>query len=85
MARFQPGHKLAKGRPPGAKNKATIARDFIESFSEFSKSPEYEDSWRRRVLSGRAPHLETYGLKQIYGDRRDVNVSGDLVLRWQSE
>jgi len=51
---FEPGNA---GKPRGARNKVTreiaaYARDFLES-------ADYRASAHRRVLAGRAPHLET--------------------------
>jgi hypothetical protein len=52
-----------KGRPKGALNKATREiKDFARALLE---SDSYRESLRRRVESGRAPHMET--LLHYYG------------------
>ena len=84
MARFQPGHKLAKGRPPGAKNKATLAKDFVESWREFERTPDYDENWKRRVKAGRAAHLETLGIKLVHPEQLNHNVTGKLIIEWES-
>jgi hypothetical protein len=84
MARFQPGHKLAKGRPKGAKNKATLAKDFVQHWAEFEKDPEYIANRTRRILAGRAAHLETLGIKLVHPEQSNHNLTGKLVIEWES-
>ena len=84
MARFQPGHRFAKGRPPGAKNKKTLARDFVTSWREFEQSPEFDANWKRRVLAGRAAHLETLGIKLVHPEQTQHQITGKLVIEWEN-
>ena len=80
---FPKGHK-GPGRPKGAKNKATIAKDFVQSWAEFEKSPEYEANWKQRVFKGRAAHLETLGIKLVHPEQTTHNITGKLVIEWES-
>ena len=45
-----------KGRPKGATNKATRA---MKEFLEWLDSDEYRSNAQKRILRGKAPHLET--------------------------
>ena len=58
------------GRPKGAINKSTrevkaFARAIVED-------PEYVDSLRRRLVSGRAPHMEPIMFYYAYGKPKEV-------------
>ena len=78
MARhlFQPGNKLGRGRPPGAVNK--LSAEVREFWTQFFASAEYRESARRRIIAGRAPHLEGYWLPAIYGKPAEtVTLQGD--------
>jgi hypothetical protein len=53
---FQPGQSGNKaGRPKGAINKSTRA---MKEFLQWLDSEEYRDNAMRRILKGKAPHLE---------------------------
>jgi hypothetical protein len=59
------GPNNGRGRPRGATG--LIQREFKECWHLFLNSDEYRDNAKRRILSGRAPHLESYLLNRIYG------------------
>lgn len=71
------------GRPKGAKNKATLARDFVQAFREFQQTETYHQNWQARVLRGRAAHLETIGIKLLNPEANAVNLTGKLVIEWE--
>jgi hypothetical protein len=53
------------GRPKGSHNKATFE---IKVFARaFLESDEYQESLKRRVLAGEAPHMETLLHHYAYG------------------
>lgn len=73
MARFD-GSKPGPGRPKGAPNKATKeVKDFWEGFYGSSK---YLQSAAARILKGKAPHLEAYWLKRLFGEKSELEISG---------
>jgi len=57
------------GRPKGSINLAT--RELKEFWNLFFCSSEYRESAKRRILSGSAPHLESYLLARIYGKPKE--------------
>lgn len=78
MARNLDGLKKGgPGRPKGATNKATRE---IKAFAQgFLGSKEYRDNAKRRVLRGRAPHLETLLMHYAYGKPKEtIAVEGDI-------
>jgi hypothetical protein len=57
--------KPGPGRPKGLPNKATQdAREFAQKFID---DQDYRESLRRRVISGRAPHMEQLIWTYRYG------------------
>lgn len=73
MARFD-GSKPGPGRPKGVPNKATAeVRAFWEGFVGSDK---YLKSAAKRILAGRAPHLEAYWLKRLFGEKSELEISG---------
>ncbi len=58
------------GRPKGATNKAS--REFKVAAREFVESAAYRTSAERRMVSGKAPHLELFFLQHAYGKPKDV-------------
>lgn len=58
------------GRPRGALNKAT--REIKQFAQDFLESDEYVRSMKRRVLAGRAPHLETLLHHYGYGKPKEI-------------
>ena len=77
--------RKGKGRPPGAPNKRTLAqREWAEALLQ---SEEYRESARRRILAGRASHLEAlFHEATVLPRKQEVHVTGslDLVARLQS-
>lgn len=57
------------GRPKGLPNRAT--REFKAWAEQFFKSPDYRRSAERRILSGKAPQLETYLAQLLYGKPKE--------------
>lgn len=58
-----------RGRPKGALNKATRE---IKAFAlEFLNSDDYMIAMKRRVIAGKAPHLETLLYHYGYGKPKD--------------
>jgi hypothetical protein len=58
------------GRKPGVPNKAT--QDVKTFCQEFMGSEEYRENAKRRVLRGRAPHLETLMMHYAYGKPKET-------------
>lgn len=67
---FKPGESGNRnGRPKGTPNKATRA---MKEFLAWLDSDEYRESAKRRILQGRAPHLETLWHYYAKGKPRDT-------------
>ena len=68
--------RMGKGRPKGAVNKATAdVREFAQKFID---DADYRQSLRRRVLSGKAPHMEQLIWHYRYGKPPDkVQMTGE--------
>ncbi len=65
------------GRPKGAKNKAT--RALKEFWREFFDSRDYRDKLMRRIMTGKAPHMEKELHHYVYGvPRETLKVEGDV-------
>jgi len=74
MPRLFDGTTPGPGRPKGSLNKATKEiKDFWEGFYG---SPTYLKSAKARILKGRAPHLEAYWLKRLFGEKSELEVTG---------
>lgn len=74
-----------KGRPKGALNKST--REIKDIASGLLSDPAYVDSLRRRLTSGKAPHMETLLHHYAYGKPKET-VDGTLthlhrIYAWQ--
>lgn len=73
------------GRPKGSKNKTTLAqREWAEMLLQ---SEEYRESARRRILAGRAAHLEALFHEATCLPRKsEVHHTGsvDLIARIQA-
>ena len=68
------------GRPKGSKNKRTKEMEAV--WAEFLESDGYIDSAKRRVQSGRAPHLENYWLAKVNGKPVEkVALEGEFNLK----
>jgi hypothetical protein len=81
-------HAKPTGRPKGALN--AVTRELKECWHSFFSSPEYQESAKRRILSGSAPHLETYLFNRIYGKPTEhiamtVNSAVDLSAMTDAE
>ena len=74
-----------KGRPKGAVNKAT--REIKDIADGLLSDPSYVESLRRRLSSGKAPHMETLLHHYRWGKPKDT-VDGTLahvhkVYQWE--
>lgn len=69
-----------KGRPKGATNK--ITREIRELSQGLLTDPAYLESLRRRLTSGKAPHMETLLHHYAYGKPKDTTAhEGQVALR----
>jgi len=70
------------GRPKGCKNKRTRAfEDFLRQAGE---NPELHASLLRRLIAGRAAHVESLMARDALGDPAQKHqVQGEIVIRWQ--
>lgn len=73
---FKPDHKGTGGRPKGSLNKLT--RDAREFAREIIRNRRYLKSLLRRLISGRAPHMEPLIFHYAYG--RPVDMKAALRL-----
>lgn len=63
------------GRPKGCRNK--VSEDIAAYARSFLESSEYRASAHRRILAGKAPHLETLLYQYAYGKPPDkLEVTG---------
>ena len=63
-----------KGRPKGVPNIAT--REHKAFCKEFLESPVYRASAMKRMLAGKAPHLESLALGYAYGQpKRELEIT----------
>lgn len=77
---FQPGQSgNPKGKAKGTRNKATVE---VQAWMEkLTTSKEYLASAERRILAGKAPHLESYILQKVGGKATErLEVSGALTV-----
>jgi hypothetical protein len=51
---------------------------------ELMESKEWRDSAKRRILAGRAPHLEAHICQVLMPKTDKLDASGALVITWQS-
>jgi hypothetical protein len=58
-----PFKKGQGGRPKGAQNKAT--REMKEWAANLFQSPAWQGSARKRIIAGKAPHLEAHVLQVL--------------------
>lgn len=68
-----------KGRPKGATNKATRAiKDIATGLLSDAK---YQDSLKRRLSAGKAPHMETLLHHYAYGKPKDeLDLGGSVTI-----
>lgn len=73
------------GRPKGQPNKATAEiRDAARAIVE---DKDYAESLKKRVIAGKAPHMETLLFHYAYGKPKDVtDHEGEIRLRvtWEA-
>lgn len=62
---FNRGHKAMGGRPPGSLNRAT--REIRELARLILRKRPYLARLRRRLIDGKAPHMETLLFQYAYG------------------
>ena len=77
--------KAGPGRPKGAVNKAT--REIKDIASGMLSDPAYVESLRRRLTSGKAPHMEPLLHHYAYGKPKE-SLDGTLthlhkVYQWE--
>jgi hypothetical protein len=75
-----------RGRVPGTPNRST--KEMKEWSLELFQSEEWRASAKKRILAGKAPHLETHVLAVVMPKPKDGSASltkeGDSwVFRWQ--
>lgn len=58
------------GRPKGVPNKAT--REIKEAARQLVESADYRQALQRRLVSGRAPHMETLLFHYAYGKPKET-------------
>jgi hypothetical protein len=77
--RFRPGRSgNPSGRPKGTPNKAT--QEIRESSRRLLVDPAYVDQLKRRIIAGKAPHMETLLHHYAYGKPPDhLDVSGSAL------
>jgi hypothetical protein len=71
---------LRRGRPKGAKNKATVEVKYW--FAQMFASEEWRASAVKRIIEGKAPHLEAHGLQVLMPKTDKAQISGDIAIRW---
>ncbi len=76
---FEPGQPKTGGRREGTPNRATA--EFKGFWQQFLSSTEYRDSLKRRMLDGKADHMERYVAELLHGrPRHEISVKGDQSL-----
>lgn len=76
---FEAGQPKFAGRRKGTPNRATA--EFKGFWQQFLASTEYRDSLKRRMLDGKADHMERYVAELLYGrPRQDVNDDGHVTI-----
>ena len=66
---FAKGDGRKKGRPKGAKNKATLLKEWA---AKVLNDPQYRENARQRVLEGKAPMLEQLIWHHVAGKPKEV-------------
>jgi hypothetical protein len=67
-----------RGRPVGAENKATS--DVKEFWGKWLSSKDYRDNLQKRILKGKAPHMETYLAQMCWGKPKETVDLGEDTL-----
>lgn len=65
VGQFRPGHPQIGGRRKGRSNKATV--EIRERARQIVEDPQYVASLQRRLIAGKAPHMETLLFQFAYG------------------
>lgn len=74
---FQKGNP---GKPKGATSHRT--REIRAMLAEFLEGEDYQSNVKRRILMGRAPHMESYFAALFWGKPKDViEQTGELTIR----
>lgn len=68
------------GRPKGLKNKVTL--EMREWYARLMDSKAYRASARERILTGRAPHLESHVHAVLMPKTEQAQIAGAVVIRW---
>lgn len=78
----KPGERRG-GRTAGTPNKAT--REIKAAARLMVEKPAYRAELEKRILEGKAPHMETLLFHYAYGKPKEGEVSGaiKLVMSWQ--
>jgi hypothetical protein len=69
------------GRPKGIRNKSTLSVG--EFFRGVFESDDYRQRVTKRLIDGKAPHLETIGFYYAYGKPKetlDINITQTMLL-----
>ena len=77
---FEPGQpKIGRSRE-GTPNRATA--EFKGFWQQFLASTEYRDSLKRRMLDGKADHMEQYVAELLYGrPRQELDLTHNEGIR----
>jgi len=78
---FKPGHAKLGGKKIGSQHQKTI--ELKEFLVGLRSDPEYHVSARRRVLAGKAPHIETLMIRDELGDPTQSH-KVDVTFAWQN-
>jgi hypothetical protein len=73
---FKHGHGAMGGRPTGSLNRTTM--EVRELARRLIEDPKYQASLRRRMIAGKAPHMETLLFAYAYGkpvERHEVTAT----------
>ena len=76
---FEKGREKTGGRELGTPNRATA--EFKKFWQEFFESKEYRTSLKRRVLDGKADHMERYAAELLYGrPKMEIEIDSSLTV-----
>ena len=77
---FEPGQPKIGGRKEGTQNRATA--DFKAFWQQFVASAEYRNNLQRRILDGKADHMEKYVAELLHGrPRQEVDMTQSEGIR----
>lgn len=83
---FQPGHKLATGRPLGSKNKSTLFKSFTQEMERlgFDLHKEWMSALQdgkfdlANAISKAFPHVSQRPVEEIFNRNEDLNAEENL-------